>query len=60
MNEKQVEREINALEKIIVMLKSEQTLGIVLSKFGIKEDSEPFEGNKKSDKYYILGFGYRF
>ena len=27
---------------------------------GIKEDSEPFEGNKKSDAYYILGFGYAF
>ena len=28
--------------------------------FGTKEDSEPFEGNKKTDSYYILGFGYSF
>ena len=27
---------------------------------GIKEDSKPFEGNKKSDRYYILGLGYKF
>ena len=27
---------------------------------GAKEDSEPFEGNKKADRYYILGFGYTF
>lgn len=36
-----------------------QKLQLKLS-VGAKEDSEPFEGNKKSDSYYILGFGYSF
>lgn len=28
--------------------------------FGAKEDTEPFEGNKHSDTYYVLGVGYKF
>lgn len=36
-----------------------QKLQLKLS-FGTKEDSEPFEGNKKTDSYYVLGFGYKF
>ncbi|MDQ1339724.1 MAG: hypothetical protein QG567_877 [Campylobacterota bacterium] len=36
-----------------------EKLALKLS-FGAKEDTKPFESNKKSDSYYLLGIGYKF